>query len=697
MSELDADIRDHIENETQDNIQRGIEPEEARRLAMVRFGSVAMAREDVRAVWVWRWADEFRQDVRYALRALRRSPTFAAVVILTLALGIGMNTAVFSVFNAVVLRPIAYPHPDRLVWLSTFGADTEPGLVAGPDFVDWRDGAASFDRMVAYGHPDYTMVDSRGATRVRAARVTEDFWDLAGVRPVAGRLPRVDERGNVVLLSHTFAERRFHGDPGVIGRAITLDGRQVTIVGVLPEDFRFHFPTSPWPGFKPREVDVYRPFFVSSAREGQIQLLNVVARLRPGVTLERAQAEIETIRERIAEAHPHPMHDQRRLRAVPLHDQLIGDARQALWVLLTAVAFVLLIACANAANLLLARGSARSREIAIRVSVGAGRARVLRQLLVESAVLAVLGSAAGLLLARGSLAAIQRVNPHAVPRLAEATLDGRVLGVVLGTALLTAFVFGLLPALALWTVSPSSALRGGARGQPSSASSSRMRRLLVCAELALALVLLTGAGLMLKSVWHLHSYPSGFEPARVLTATVEFSGREYFEPRQQVAFVGELLRRAHAQPNIEDATISNHGRSLMPELSFEGEPPATPEQLAGKSPIILNSTTAAFARVMGLRMVRGHWIVDDQPVAVVNETLARREFRGKNPIGQRVGLLEEGPLFTIVGIVADLRYSKLDAAPEPELYVPYAQLGQGLFGFTTLVRTRGNPLASRRQ
>jgi putative ABC transport system permease protein len=388
------------------------------------------------------------------------------------------------------------------------------------------------------------------------------------------------------------------------------------------------------------------------------------------------------------------MHDQRRLRAVPLHDQLIGDARYALWVLLAAVAFVLLIACANAANLLLARASARSREIAIRISVGAGRARVLRQLLVESAVLAVLGSAAGLLLARASLAAIQRVNPHAIPRLAEATLDGRVLGVVLGTAVLTAFVFGLVPALALLRVNPNSALRDGTRGQPSPAFSSRMRRLLVCAELALALVLLTGAGLMLKSVWRLHSYPSGFEPARVLTATVEFSGREYVEPRRQLAFVDELLRRAQAQPHVEHATISNYGRSLMPELSLEGEPPATPEQLAGKSPIILHSTTAAFARVMGLRMERGHWIVDDQPVAVVNETLARREFRGKNPIGQRVGLLEDGPLFTIVGIVADLRYSKLDAAPESELYVPYAQLGHALFGFTTLIRTTGDPLAS---
>ena len=523
LSDLDADVSDHIDRETQDNIERGFPPDEARRRALIAFGNVATAKEDTRAVWISRWIDEVRQDTRYALRALRRNPSFAAIVILTLALGIGMNTAVFSVFNAVVLRPVAYPHPDRLVWLSTFSADTEPGLVSAPDFVDWRNGAPSFDRMVAYGHDDYTMTDARGTTRVRAARVTEDFWDIAGVRLAAGRLPRPDERGNVVLLSYDFAEQRFPGEGTVIGRTVTADGRQLTIVGVLPKDFRFHFPASPWPGFRPRDIDVYRPVFVSPARDGPVQLFNVVGRLRPGGTLPRGRAEIVTIRARTAEAHPDPVHDQRRLRAVPLQDELIGDARQTLWVLLGAVAFVLLVACANAANLLLARASARTKEMAIRVSVGAGRARVLRQVLVESSVLALLGSAAGLLLARASVSAIQRIDPHAVPRLAEAGLDARVLGVVFATAVVTAFVFGLTPALSFWRVNPNTALKDGMKGRSSSKSRSHTRRLLVAVELALALILLTGAGLMLKSVWRLHSYPPGFEPARILTATIEVS------------------------------------------------------------------------------------------------------------------------------------------------------------------------------
>ena len=693
LTDLDADIRDHIERETQDNIERGMSPEEARRRALLTFGNVVVAKEDTRAVWVSRRVDECLQDLRYAVRALRRNPGFSVVIILTLALAIGMNTAVFSVFNAVVLRPVAYPSPHRLVWLSLVGPETVADIVAGPDFVDWRDQAASFDRMVAYVHTDYTMADARGATRVRAARVTDGFWDVSGARPVAGRLPRVEEGGNVALLSHDFALRRFGGAPDVIGRTITLDGRQVAVVGVLGHDFRFDFPASAWPGFRPRDVEVYRPVVVSSARAGQIQLFNVVARLKRGVTLERAQAEIETIRARTSQTHPHPHNDPRPLRIVPLQDKLIGASGYALRILLAAVAFVLLIACANAGNLLLARASARRKEIAIRVSVGAGRGRILRQLLIESGVLAVLGSAGGLLLASACVSAIRRINPHAVPRFAEVTLDGRVLGVVLAIAALTAFVFGLVPALMLWKVDPNNALKDRGTGQSSSQPSVHLRRLLVSAEIALAMVLLTGAGLMVKSVWRLNAYPAGFEPDQILTAKVEFAGREYFELRRQTGFVDALLRRLQAEPGVEDATVSTHGYSLTNALHIEGEPAPTPEEAAGKSPIMINSTTAAFARVMGLHMERGRWFADDKPEVVINGTLARREFHDRDPLGRRIQLWPKGPLFTIVGVVVDLRYSKLDVAADPEMYAPYSRT-DGVFAFTVLVRTTGDPLAA---
>jgi putative ABC transport system permease protein len=691
LDTLDEEIRDHIEREIQDNIDRGLSPGDARRQAMLKFGNVALTKENTRAVWVSLWLEQLLQDVRYTVRTLRRNPGFGTIVILTLALGIGMNTAVFSVFNAVVLRPVAYPNPERLMWLSTTGVEGDPPIVLGPDFVDWREQAGSFDRMVAYGNGDHTLETTNGATRVRLADVTEDFWDVSGARPATGRLPQPGER-SVLVLSHAVAQRWFRGDPDVIGRTVTLDGRQVTIVGVLPEDFRFHFPGQPWPGFRPREVDAYQPLYISPVREAQIGLFNVIGRLKPGVTLEQARAEIEAIRTRIAQTHPNPyvFENYRTLRVVSLHDQLVGDAGRALSVLMVAVAFVLLIACANAATLLLARASTRHKEIAIRASVGAGRARVLRQCVVESLVLALLGSAAGLLLARLGVTRILHLDPQAVPRLAESTIDGRVLAVALCLAILTALVFGVAPALALWKVNPNDALKDAARSVSPHAGSLSARRLIVVAQIALALVLLIGAGLMLKSVWRLHAYPAGFEPARVLTMKLEFT--RDLGPEQQFAFIDALLRALRSEPGVQAASISTHGYLLTRDLLVEDTPEPSPEDLARQGPIMINSTSAALVRVMGLRMVRGRWITDDEPTAVVNESLARREFREQDPIGRRIQLDAQGPFLTIVGIVADLRYSKLDAAPEPEVYVPYSQ-GGGLFGFIALIRGTGNPLA----
>ena len=265
LEELDDDICDHIERETENNIARGMSADAARRQALVSFGNIALVKEDTRAVRGWVWAEQCLQDCRYALRMLRRNPRFASVVVLTLAVAIGMNTAIFSVFNAVVVRPLGYPHPERLVWLSTVGMDGESGMVTGPDFVDWRERAQSFDRMVAYWTADVTLASAKDATRVRAAMVTEDFWDLSGAAPVAGRMPRAGER-DVVLLSQGFAQRWFPGEPDVVGRTVTLNARQVTVVGILPEHFRFHLPGASPGGLRPRDIDIYEPLFVSSAR-----------------------------------------------------------------------------------------------------------------------------------------------------------------------------------------------------------------------------------------------------------------------------------------------------------------------------------------------------------------------------------------------------------------------------------------------
>ena len=634
--------------------------------------------------------EEMFQDGRYAVRTIRLNPGFASVVILTLAVAIGLNAATFSVFNTVVLRPLTYPNADRLIWLSTVGTDDESGIVTGPDFADWRGQATSFDGMVAYGSVDYTMATVKGAARVRAAMVTQDFWDISGARPEAGRLPRPEEH-EAVLLAHGFAQRWFGGDQDVIGRTVTLDGRQVAIVGVLPADFRFHLPGSPWVGFRPRDVDIYQPMLVSSARGGPVQLLNVVGRLKPGETLEGARAQIAAIRTRAAEANPLPMNDERRLRAVPLHDELIGGAGPALGVLVGAVGCVLLIACANAANLLVARAAARHKEIAVRMSVGAGRARLFRQLLVESLALVVLGSAGGLLLAGEGVAVMLRIDPHAIPRLAETTIDSRVIAGVLAASVLTTIIFGLVSALTLWKVDPHDVLNTGRSVSAPALTSVRMRKILVAGEIALALVLLIATGLMLKSAWRMYAYPVGFEPERILTAKVEFSGPQYAAPSRQVAFADALLGRLRSEPGVEAASISTHGYSLTPALAVEGEPEPPAEEVARRAPIMINFTSAALKQVMGFRLVRGRWFTDGEPAAVLNETLARREFSARDPIGRRIQVSENGPLLTIVGVAADVKYSKLDAPAEPEVYVPYERT-DGIYGFTALILTRNDPL-----
>jgi putative ABC transport system permease protein len=629
------------------------------------------------------------QDVRYALRTMRRQPVFAATVILTLAVAIGMNAAIFSVMNAVVLRPLGYPGADRLVWLSTTSSDSEPGLVTGPDFVAWREQARSFDRMMAYITIDSPFVSPRGSARVRTAVVTEDFWDLSHAIPETGRLPIANER-DVVLLSYQFAQQWF--DRTVVGRTITLDGRQVTIVGVLPEHFRFHLPGAMWGGIRPKDVDVYEPITVDGARgTGPIQLLHVVGRLDASTTLERARVELQQIRDRLAQEYPNAREAHRALRVVALQDQLIGAAKPALIVLLGAVACVLLVACANTASLLLARASARQREIAVRLSMGAGRARLIRQLLTESLVLALIGSAAGLLIARLGIAAILRIHPYAIPRLNEATIDARVLAVVLGTSVLTALLFGLAPAFNLGNTRPHEAFRSsGQRTLPPGVPTRRTRGTLVSVQIALALTLVIGAGLLVRSAWRLHAYPSGFEPARVLTATITFAGPRYAEPHSSLAFADALLARVRKVAGVEAASISTHGYMLSPGLPIEGAPPFDPATHGQQPPITINATSSALKQVLGLRVVRGRWFDDGERAAVLNESLARREFPGRDPLGQRVRFNPDAPPLTIVGIVADLKYSQLDQAAEPEVYVPYPTIVDGLFGFHMLVRTTGD-------
>ena len=608
---------------------------------------------------------------------------------LTLALGIGLNTAVFSVVNAVLVRPLAYPHPERLVWvaLNDRGQDD---VVMSPDFEAWRDQATVFDRLAGFLTAAEPIDVGDEVVQARVAAVTDGFWDLTGASFALGGPPPVGQDG--VVLPHTFFERWFHADASVIGRPVMLNGRQNVITGVLPAGFHPQLVSPPaFIATGPGDIEVYRANLTRPSTGPGIQILNVMGRLKPGVSVERARLELESIRER-RRATGQRTGLARQLRIVPYADKLVGDARKPLIILQAAVALVLLIVCVNTANLLLVRGWARQREIAIRTAIGAGRARVLRQFFVESLLLGAIGCAAGLLVARGLIAMMLRLLPLAVPRLSETTIDASVLVFALGACVATTVAFALVPAIAMWKTNVYDTLKDGARSASSSVRSVHVRSALVAIEVALTVVLLVAAGLMVKSFWRMTAYPPGFAPDRVLTMRVQFSGPRYRDPQNQRAFIDELLRRTAAAPGVEAAGVGSNGGSNM-LLTIEGEADVPPEQ---KPRGVLSSASEGYASALGLRVVKGRWLTDDEPtpVFVINETLARQAFPGVDPIGKRIRLPfvdASASVAEVVGVVADLRYTKLGAATEPELFMDYAH---ARIARTTLtIRTSADPMS----
>ena len=690
--ELDRDIRVHLEMEIRDNLERGMSPEAARSAALRKFGNVARIKEETRAVWGWTRLEQILQDVRYALRTLRKNPGFAAVATVTLALGIGMNTAVFSVVNAVLLKPLPYPNADRLVWLADYNESFKMEAVAGPDFLDWKQQAQSFEKMAGYGYFNSTISINGNADQAMRAFVSDDFWAIAGVQPSPGRAFAPGERG-VVVLGRGIFERRLGSDPNIVGKTVTLDGRDVTVVGVMPPGFRFQFPQSAPSVTEPTEIEAYEPSDLTPAnqvRGRNMAIVNVVAKLKTGTSIQQAHAEMEAIQARIARENPQGFYNLVTLRVVPLQEKIVGNARRALLVLLAAVGFVMLIACANIANLLLARASSRQKEIAVRAALGAGRLRVVWQFLAEGAVLSLLGGAAGLSLARWGIVLMLRLGPQAVPRLAETSMDGRVLGFTFVVSLLTGLIFGLAPALAFSQTMLHNVLKEAGRTSGSSAGL-LMRRLLVGGELALALVLLVGAGLMLKSFWRMNARPAGFQPESILVMRVSLSGPNYRAMPQQLAYIDQALQRLEAAPGVEGAGIA---MSLFQGfVGVEGAPPYPP----GQGPqTTYHTRSAGYFRAMGMRLLKGRWTTDAESteVVLVNETFARVVFGDADPIGRRIRIPRQqpAPVAAIVGVVADLKTTRLDADPGLEVYIPYRQ-SPFLRMHDVVVKTAGNPLA----
>jgi putative ABC transport system permease protein len=488
------------------------------------------------------------------------------------------------------------------------------------------------------------------------------------------------------VLTHAFFEHWFHGDAAIVGRPVVQRGTQTIVTGVLQPGFAAQLPPPLWfTRLQPAAIDIY---IAAVARR---RPFNVVGLAKPGMSMARIREELDAIRDRETKAHG-PFNGPRRLRVEPYADKLTGSARRPLLILLAAVGLVLLIACANIANLLVARGSARQREIAIRTAVGAGRARVLRQFLVESLILAAAGGAAGLVFARAAIAVAIGMIPNAVPRLAETSIDGRVLAFTVAATVATALVFGFAPAIVLWKATVHDLLKDSARTASASGGGLRVRQALVAIELALSVVLLIGAGLMLRSFWRITAYPAGFTPDRVLTLRVQFSGLRYREQPARRAHLDELLRRVQSAPGVEAAGLNSDGDASM-LLAVEGAPDMPREQ---RPTAILSAASGGYAKAIGLRVVRGRWLKDTEPlpVFVVNETLARRVFPGEDPIGKRIRMpwLNDTRYATVVGVVADLRYANLDTGPESELFVNYGDAG--LFAMTLAIRTTGDPAAA---
>ncbi len=634
------------------------------------------------------------QDLQQAARGLRRNPGFTAVVLATFALGIGMNTAVFSIANSVLFHSLPYPNPDRLIWLTNFTLrENRDIFTVNSQYVAWKTQAQSFERMAAYGDDDVAMVSSgSAATQERIAFVTGDFWAITAAKPVLGRLFGEQESGELVL-SWTCYQRRFHGDPNTVGSTVTLGGHSFRIAGILREDYQFAFPQQYVPGDEIRPIDGYiaipreilaLPNPVSAAlwEEAQqrfgpsMHAVFVIGKLKAGVAYQQAAAEMNTIYQRSSAKRPAHQRDNT-LDFTLLSEKLGRGERRSLVVLLAAVGFVLLIACANIANLLIARGASRRRETAIRAAMGAGKLQLLRQTLFESMLLGLGGGVIGLLLVRVCLQYLAGMVLTGGRQLGVVHIDVSVLSFTLVVSMLTGLLSGLAPATTLWRADIHELLRGG--GIASGGSHRlRGRGILVAAEFGLAIVLLAGAGLMLKSLWRMNERPAGFDPANILALRITLSGERYASWPPKQAYTEEILSRIQAVPGVLAAGIDGGALNTSVRVGNSGR---TDNGIGA----VIRAVSPRYLRAIGTPLLRGNWPTEGSLFeVVVNEAFAR-QFSGE-VIGQRVGgsILND----TIAGVVPDFKARQLDADPLPEVYMPYERFPR-IRSMRVVVRTAG--------
>ncbi len=619
------------------------------------------------------------QDARFGLRMLVKNPGFTVVAVLALGLGIGANTAIFSVVNAVLLRPLPYKDSERLVmvWEDNTKRGFPRDTPAPANFIDWREQNKVFEGMAAIAEQSFNLTGAGEPERIDGRRVSASLFPLLGVEPQLGRafLPEEDSPSGsrVVILSYGLWQRRFGSDVNITGKPLTLNGESYTVVGVMPPDFQF----------PSRDDQLWVPIAFTSqgaANRGG-HFLEVIARTKPGVTLQQAQAEMNTIAARLQQQYPEQNTDLG-ATVIPLHEQVVGDIKPALLVLLGAVGFVLLIACANVANLLLARAAVRQKEIALRVALGASRLRLVRQFLTESILLAALGGGVGLLLSLWGVNLIKAFIPENISQAQAVMIDAKVLGFTLLVSLLTGLIFGLVPATQASKLNLNETLKEGGRDSAAGSRGNRIRGLLVVAEVAISLVLLIGAGLLINSFLRLRNVDPGFRVDNLLTMRIVLPAQKYPDQTRRTNFYTELIRRIEVLPGVQSAAVTNWIPLVMQGdsqgISIEGQPDPGP----GKNPVVVTRVVSPhYFSTMGIGLSQGRGFgeqgsADSPRVAMISEAMARRFWPGEDPTGKRIksgGLNSPSPWMEIIGVVKDVRQVKLDADPKPQMYVPYTQ------------------------
>jgi putative ABC transport system permease protein len=691
-AELNEEINSCLSILAEKKMKEGLSEAEARRVAAIEMGGVEQVKEEVRASRAGFSLETFFMDLRHGMRSLAKTPAFTLTALIALALGIGANTAIFSVINGVLLRSLPYRDPQNIVtiWERFIQSGDRPNVISPANFLAWQKQNHAFEELAAAWDVRLNFTGNGEPLEVQAQRVTASFFRILAVQPEVGRWISDDEDrpgGNLVaVLSHELWQKRFGGNTAIVGQQTTISGRPYTIIGVMPPGF--HFLND--------HVQVWTPFQIDPAQNYRTQghFARCAARLRSGVSVQQAQVELNGIAQRLEREYP-DYNKGWSVSVVPIYERIVGEVRPVLLVLSAAVAFVLLIACANVANLLLARAAVRAKELALRAALGAGRLRLVRQMLTESVLLAVIGGAVGVLLAWWGIHGLVALAPDNIPRLNKIEIDPRVLGFTFVVSLVTGIIFGFVPALHASQPDLSDALKESARGS-TAARSRALRNAFVVAEVSLALVLLMGAGLMIRSFFRLHQVKTGFISENVLTMRVQLPAAKYPDGHAREAFFSQLLGKVGVLPGVNSFGAINFlpltGLASSTSFTIEGRPPPAPGEAPGTE---VRLVAGEYFGTMGIPLIKGR-LFDahdgaDSRVLIINATMAQRYFPGENPVGKRITINWE-PKVTdeIIGVVGDIRETTLEREANPAVYWPH---GRDAYPFMTLVlRTAMDPM-----